>query len=169
MEWSTTRSYNRLVVRFLADCNVGRLARWLRALGYDAAYEPLLPDPQVVGRALAEGRVLLTRDADMMRRRVIASGAVRAILLRDDRVQEQVRQVVSDLDLGPGQGPPARALSRCLDCNVELEPRSRTAVLDRLPPHVRATQTRFSECPGCARVYWPGTHWQRMRERIEAL
>ncbi len=155
------------MVRFLADCNVGRLARWLRALGYDAAYEPRLPDAQVVGRALAEGRVLLTRDADMMRRRVIAEGGVRAILLRDDRVQEQVRQVVEELDLLAGD--PAVALSRCLDCNVELEPTPKAAVLDRLPPHVRATQDRFSRCARCARVYWPGTHWQRMRERIAAL
>ena len=155
------------MVRFLADCNVGRLARWLRALGYDAAYEPRLPDPRVVGRALAEQRVLLTRDADMMRRRLIASGAVRAILLRDDRVQEQLRQVVGELGLRADS--PARVLSRCLDCNVELEPRAMAAVLDRLPPYVRATQRRFSECPSCSRVYWPGTHWQRMQERIAAL
>jgi uncharacterized protein len=152
------------VVRFLADCNVGRLARWLRALGYDAAYEPRLPDPQVVARALAEDRVLLTRDVDMMRRRVIAGGSVRAVLLRDDRVQEQVRQVVEELGLVTD-----RALSRCLDCNLELEPRSKSAVLDRLPPHVRATQERFSQCPRCSRVYWPGTHWQRMRERMAVL
>ena len=152
------------MVRFLADSNVGRLARWLRALGYDAEYEPRLPDPQVVGRALAEGRVLLTRDADMMRRRVIAGGAVRAILLRDDRVEEQVRQVVAELGLEPGP-----VLSRCLDCNVELEPRSKAAVIAGLPPHVRLTQVRFSQCPECDRVYWPGTHWQRMRERMAAL
>ncbi len=152
------------MVRFLADCNVGRLARWLRALGYDAAYEPRLPDAQVVARALAEGRVLLTRDADMTRRRVVATGAVRAVLLRDDGVQAQVRQVVAELGLVP-----ERALSRCLDCNVELEERAMAAVVDRLPPHVRATQRRFSQCPGCGRVYWPGTHWARMRERIAAL
>ena len=61
------------------------------------------------------------------------------------------------------------ALSRCLDCNVELEPRTKAAVAERLPPHVRATQERFSQCPRCSRVYWPGTHWSRMRERIAAL
>ena len=150
--------------RFLADCNVGRLARWLRVLGYDAAYEPALPDAQVVARALAERRVLLTRDADMMRRRVITGGALKAILLRDDRVDDQVRQVLTELALEPSQ-----ALSRCLDCNAELEPRAKDAVADRLPAYVRATQDRFSECPSCARIYWPGTHWERMRERIAAL
>jgi uncharacterized protein len=153
-----------VVVRFLADCNVGRLARWLRVLGYDAEYEPRLPDSQVVARALAEGRVLLTRDVDMTRRRVVAGGTVRAVLLRDDRVEEQLRQVVDELGLAPGP-----ALSRCLECNVALEPRPKSAVAALLPPYVRATQERFSQCPGCARVYWPGTHWTRMRERIAAL
>jgi uncharacterized protein with PIN domain len=155
------------VWRFLADCNVGRLARWLRALGYDADYEALLPDPQIVARALAEGRVLLSRDAGMMRRRVIADGSVRAILLRDDRVEGQLRQVISDLGLEVGRG--SRALTRCLACNLELEPRLKSLVLDRLPPHVRMTQSRFSQCPSCSRVYWPGTHWARMHERIAAL
>lgn len=152
------------MLRFLADCNVGRLARWLRVLGYDAVYEPLLPDAQIVARALAEGRVLLTRDADMMQRKVIAGGAVRALLLRNDRVQDQVRQVLAELALEPVQ-----PLSRCLDCNAELEPRAKAAVAGRLPPYVYATQERFSECPQCARVFWPGTHWERMRERIAAL
>jgi len=150
--------------RFLADCNVGRLARWLRVLGFDAAYEPALPDAQIVARALAERRVLLTRDADMMRRRAISGGELQAILLRHDRVEDQVRQVLTELALEPSQ-----ALTRCLDCNAELEPRAKQAVADRLPPHVRATQERFSQCPSCARVYWPGTHWERMRERIAAL
>lgn len=150
--------------RFLADCNVGRLARWLRVLGYDAAYEPVLPDAQVVARARAEGRVLLTRDVDMMRRRVIVSGSVQAIFLRDDTVQDQLRQVLTEMALRPGQ-----TLTRCIDCNSELQARGKEAVADKLPPYVRATQERFSECPSCSRVYWPGTHWERMRERIAAL
>src|SRR5947208_540619 len=79
--------------RFLADCNVGRLARWLRVLGYDAAYEPKIADSELVARALAEGRVLLTRDVDLTRRRVIADGTLRAVLLDADRVAEQLRQV----------------------------------------------------------------------------
>jgi uncharacterized protein with PIN domain len=150
--------------RFLADANVGRLARWLRAYGYDAAYAAHVDDSQLIGRALAEGRVLLTRDSGLMQRRVVARGSLPAVLLRSDRVDDQLRQVVGELEL-PGD----RALSRCLECNVELEPRPKAEVSERLPPHVRATQVRFSECPRCGRVYWPGTHWQRMRERMGAL
>jgi uncharacterized protein with PIN domain len=162
---TTARSYNRatVTVRFLADCNVGRLARWLRALGYDAAYHPRIGDAELVGQALAEDRVLLTRDLGILQRRVVASGRVRAVLLRDDRVQEQLRQVVAELSLST-----ARSLSRCIECNVPLEPRPPAAVAARVPPFVRATQTRYSECPECARIYWAGSHWAHMRQALEA-
>src|SRR5207244_6209016 len=83
----------RLRLRFLADCNVGRLARWLRALGYDASYHARIDDSQLVREAAAENRVLLTRDRDLTKRRVIRTGLVRAILIRDDEVTKQLRQV----------------------------------------------------------------------------
>jgi uncharacterized protein with PIN domain len=150
--------------RFVADCNVGRLARWLRALGYDTAFHPHIRDPDLVRLALAENRVLLTRDTDMLQRRVLASGAVRAILIRDDNVADQLRQVVAELGLDTGL-----ALSRCLECNQELEARRPVEVATRVPPHVRATQARYSECPSCGRVFWPGSHWRRMREVMAAL
>ena len=148
-------------VRFLADSNVGRLARWLRVLGYDAAFEPRLSDGLLVFRALREGRVLLTRDVELTRRRLITTGRVRAVLLAHDQVQDQLHQVRRELDLDDES-----ALSRCLECNVPLEPRAPAAVANRVPPYVRATQERFSECPRCARVYWPGTHWERMRAQL---
>src|SRR5438094_9150699 len=85
--------------RFLADCNVGRLARWLRALGYDASYHARIEDSELVREAAAENRVLLTRDRDLTRRRVIQTGVVRAILIRDDEVTKQLRQVFAALGL----------------------------------------------------------------------
>src|SRR5438046_8104134 len=85
--------------RFLADCNVGRLARWLRALGYDASYHAHIEDAALVREAAAEDRVLLTRDRDLTKRRVIQSGAVRAILIRHDDVTAQLRQVFAELGL----------------------------------------------------------------------
>jgi uncharacterized protein with PIN domain len=149
--------------RFLADCNVGRLARWLRALGYDTAYHPRIGDPELVGQALAEDRVLLTRDLGILHRRVVASGRVRALLLHDDQVQSQLRQVVAEMGLSTDL-----ALTRCLECNLVLEPRTPAAVAARVPAYVRATQTRYSECSRCARIYWAGSHWARMRLALEA-
>src|SRR5436309_13819740 len=86
--------------RFLADCNVGRLARWLRALGYDASYHARIGDSELVREAAAENRVVLTRDGDLTKRRGIQTGWVRAILIRDDDVADQLRQVFAALGLG---------------------------------------------------------------------
>ena len=150
--------------RFLADCNVGRLARWLRALGYDASYHPRIGDAELVREAAAESRVLLTRDRDLTKRKVIQTGLVRAILIRDDEVTDQLRQVFAELGLELKE-----ALTRCIECNSELQPREPAVVADRVPAYVRSTQTRYSECPNCSRIYWAGTHWQRMRAVLADL
>ena len=150
--------------RFLADCNVGRLARWLRALGYDASYHARIGDAELVREAAAESRVLLTRDRDLTKRRVIQTGVVRAILIRDDEVTKQLRQVFSELGLELKE-----ALTRCIECNAELQSRVPETVAKRVPPYVRLTQSRYSECPDCGRIYWAGTHWQRMREVLAGL
>jgi uncharacterized protein with PIN domain len=150
--------------RFLADCNVGRLARWLRALGYDASYHPRIDDAELVREAAAESRVLLTRDRDLTKRRVIQTGVVRAILIRDDEVTAQLRQVFKELGLELKE-----ALTRCIECNSELQSRVASTVAERVPPYVRQTQSRYSECPDCGRIYWAGTHWQRMREVLAGL
>jgi uncharacterized protein with PIN domain len=154
----------RVKPRFLADCNVGRLARWLRALGYDASYHASIGDGELVREAAAESRVLLTRDRDLTKRRVIQTGVVRAILIRDDEVTKQLRQVFAELGLELKE-----ALTRCIECNAELQPRVAASVAERVPPYVRRTQSRYSECPECGRIYWAGTHWQRMREVLAGL
>ena len=150
--------------RVLADCNVGRLARWLRALGYDASYHARIGDAELVREAAAESRVLLTRDRDLTKRRVIQSGVVRAILIRDDEVTKQLRQVFGELRLELNE-----ALTRCIECNSELQTRVPSAVAERVPPYVRQTQSRYAECPDCGRIYWAGTHWQHMREVLAGL
>jgi hypothetical protein len=145
-------------VRFLADEMLGRLARWLRILGYDTAY--LSADDHVLVRlARAEGRILVTRDTELARRR-----GLRAVLMESERVEEQVRQLLDDLGLTAGS-----SFSRCPVCNTPLEEVGKEAVADRVPPYVLRTQERFSRCLGCGRIYWRGTHWARMRKRIESM
>src|SRR5438445_329978 len=125
--------------RFLADCNVGRLARWLRALGYDASYHARIDDSELVREAAAENRVVLTRDRDLTKRRVIQTGVVRAILIRDDDVTKQLRQVFGELGLELKE-----ALTRCIECNSELESRAaaEAASMDVVVYHTSARVLR---------------------------
>jgi hypothetical protein len=138
---------------------LGRLARWLRLLGYDTAYDNAATDPELARRARAEGRVLLTRDRALATRR-----GLRSLLIRSQVLEEQVREVHQSL--GP---PPHPALSRCAVCNSVLEPMSHDQAAQRVPPHVLRTQTEFRRCPGCGRVYWPGSHLQAIRAQLDAF
>lgn len=151
--------------RFIADRNVGKLGRWLRMMGYDTESFGDGDDSEMVARAVAEGRVLLTRDTDIQKRRLVTDGRLRLILLTSGKVEEQLRQVIDTL----GLAGKARPLTRCLECNRGLVERSREAVADRVPPYVRRTVTEFRECPACHRVYWKGTHWQAMTRRINRV
>lgn len=144
-------------LKLLADCMLGRLAKWLRLLGYDTAYDNGASDQELARRARAEGRVLLTRDRELAARR-----GLRTLLIESEMLEEQVREVRDAL--GP---PPGSALSRCSVCNVVLESVSPVEIADRVPPYVLRTQTEFQRCPGCGKVYWPGTHLQAMREQME--
>jgi uncharacterized protein len=144
--------------RFVADAMLGRLARWLRVLGYDTLYSSDADDAALVRRALADDRILLTRDVELARRR-----RVRVILISDDRVDEQLREMVRTLPLNSQE-----AFSRCLNCNARLVDFDRAQARDLVPPFVFATQTRFRRCPGCGKVYWRGTHWAHMLATLES-
>lgn len=143
-------------LQLLADCMLGRLAKWLRLLGYDTAYENDAADHELARRARAEGRVLLTRDHALARRR-----GLRTLLIQSQELEEQVREVQETY--GP---PPDPELSRCSVCNVVLEDIAPADVADRVPPYVLKTQTEFRHCPGCGRIYWPGSHVEAMGEQL---
>jgi uncharacterized protein with PIN domain len=145
-------------VRFLVDSTAGRLARWLRLVGYDTAYSGAPADYRLVHRAMSEGRVLITRCGS-----AAALPWARAILLRDDRLEDQLIQVARAF---PPHAPP---LTRCSICNTPLEEIARESVRKRVPPYVYKTARSFSICPGCRHVYWPGTHHDRIKARWEAL
>lgn len=146
--------------RFLADAMLGRLAKWLRILGYDAEYFPG-EDDDLLRQARREGRVLLTRDTRLLRRRLLPPH----LFIESDHVMEQLRQVVVALRLDP-TAPPAR---RCVCCNTVLEPRHKAEVLGLVPEFVLSHHQAFWACPACRRIYWAGTHRQRMEEAIKAL
>ncbi len=147
--------------RFLADAMLGRLARWLRYLGYDTAYDARAGDAALAGRALREGRTLLTRDHGLLERWPLSG----AVLVESDRPSDQLRQVVNTLDLA-WRG---RERTRCTVCNGILRPLPAEEARDRVPAFVFATRDRFTRCPDCGRIYWEGTHAARMREALELI
>ena len=147
--------------RFVADCMLGRLARWLRAFGFDVLYDACADDHQVIARARERNAVVLTRDT-----RFPKPPDVRVIHIGDDDVERQVEQVAREVPLGLAEG---RLLSRCTVCNETLLPATRGDVWDRVPPFIYLTHETYARCPGCGRVYWEGTHVPRMRRRLAEM
>ena len=152
-------------LRFIVDQNVGKLARWLRMMGYDTRFFTGQDDGQMIDIAQKETRVILTRDTQIMKRRVVTGGQIKAVLLEDDAPELQMRQVIETLSLSPRFRP----FSICLECNQPLEARSRRQVKDRVPPYVFRTQRQYMACPACHRVYWQGTHWTNVGEFVDRL
>jgi uncharacterized protein with PIN domain len=152
-------------MKFIVDHNVGKLAKWLRIMGYDTLFFNGSDDSNMVSMALADGRVILTRDTQIMKRRVVTRGKLKAVLITSDEPEQQMRQVIDTLNLNCQFKP----FTICLECNQPLVERSKQEVKDLVPPYVFKTQSQYMECPSCHRIYWRGTHWQAMTKRLEKL
>ena len=147
------------------DINVGKLAKWLRIMGYDTLLFNGSDDSRMIATALAEGRVILTRDTQIMRRRLVTSGQLKAILIKSDEPEQQMYQVIETLKLDCQPRP----FTICLECNQPLSERSKQQVKDLVPPYVFQTQSQYMECPVCHRIYWRGTHWQAMTKKLNKM
>ena len=144
--------------RFLADAMLGRLARWLRALGYDAAYDPAVDDPDLVAWADGHARVLLTRD----RRLVEDLRPARSVLVRSGAPLAQLRETVEAC----GLGAPPGLFTRCTVCNGALRPATAEEVEALVPKRVRERGGAVWRCAACGRAYWDGSHTGRMRRTL---
>lgn len=147
--------------RFLADAHLGALARQLRLLGFDTLLANDHADHELALLARDEDRIVLSRDRELLKHRLVHRGR----WLRSQRPDAQLAEVAAHYALRERLRP----FSRCLECNGLLAPVAREAVLPRLPPAVAAGHREFVRCAGCGRVYWPGTHWQRLMRRVEAF
>jgi uncharacterized protein with PIN domain len=144
---------------------VGKLTGRLRMMGFDSQFFNGSDDTDMVRQALAEKRVILTRDRGIMLRRVVKNGRLRVILIFSEVPEEQMVQVMETLDLAESIKP----FTRCLECNEILIEQSKEEVKDRVPPYVFRTQEQYMECPACHRIYWRGTHWEAMLDRLQRL
>ena len=148
--------------RFACDAMCGGLARWLRAIGYDATWSADIDDGDLVRQADEQGRFLLSSDSGIFERRVIASGQVSALLLpRGLPRMEQLQYVVRQLKLSVG--PP-----RCMTCGGPLVPAAREEVAGEVPARSLVSARNFYRCGSCAKVFWEGSHWRRISEVREA-
>jgi uncharacterized protein with PIN domain len=140
--------------RFVLDAHLGRLARYLRLLGFDTWHRPSVEDDELVAISLGEGRTLLTRDRELLKRAAVEHGC----LVRATDPRRQVDEIVRRLELSAQ----IRPFSRCLVCNGVLEPAEPATVAACVPEGVRDRFDRFARCPDCDRVYWEGTHHARL-------
>ncbi len=141
-------------MKFVVDCMLGKLAKWLRILGFDAAYWSKADDHELLDCARRENRILLTKDHRLLE----ASKDVRNLFIDSDDWREQLDQVLRELHLNPK----IRPYSRCLACNCALKPLRKEKARNLVAPFVFERASTFAICPECGRVFWPGTHYEDM-------
>jgi uncharacterized protein with PIN domain len=147
-------------LKFAVDRMLGKLAKWLRVIGYDVIYGQHLSGYGLIRAARAENRLILTRDRGLKKKQ-----PPDFLFIESNHYREQLRQVIEACGLRAMDN----AFTRCLECNILLEPRFKPSVEKIVPPYVLATQEKFSWCPKCHRVYWPATHHQSMLEELKSL
>jgi uncharacterized protein with PIN domain len=147
--------------RFVLDVRLGRLARYLRLTGFDTLYATDYTDTTIVQLSLTERRIILTRDRGILKHRAVTHG----YWLRNTAPRAQLREVVDALDLTEK----IRPFTRCMECNGRLSGADREHVLERVPPDVARRHDSFAACESCGRVYWQGSHYDRLAQLVQEL
>jgi uncharacterized protein with PIN domain len=148
-------------MRFLLTKELGRLAKWLRIMGFDTEYFSEAASASLIIQALRDDRVIITRNHHLP-----ASRGIKIIVLRSESVKKQLVEVLKSLNIQPVSD---MMFTRCTLCNVVLEPAAATDVMHTVPEYVLKTQAKFLRCPECKRVYWQGTHWGKAHETLREL
>ena len=147
--------------RFVADRMLGKLAKWLRVLGFDVVYLRQAADEEIVER-LREGRIFLTRG----RRAGPWRQSDKVFVVHANEPKKQLREVVQGLRLDMID---AELFSRCLSCNCLLDTVNREEVRAEVPDYIYQTQSQFHRCCDCGKIYWPGSHSEKMRQQLEEI
>ncbi len=148
-------------VKFLVTKELGKLAKWLRILGFDTSYSISSQKSRIIISSLREGRIILTKN-----KRIGSRVGVCFVLIKNDFIKEQLQQIIRELKLIVDKD---RFFSRCVLCNQALIAIDKQNVKSKVPEYVYNTQTVFSECVKCGRVYWKGTHWGNAEEILSEV
>lgn len=146
-------------MKFVCDDNLGRLARWLRTLGFDTVFHRNFSDSEVLTNALDEQRIIVTRDTRLAGRAL----AWELVLLSSSDPLEQLCELLKQRSIVIRTSD---VFTRCPCCNIRLETIDKQAYAAEIPPYVYRTQSRFTRCTACARIFWRGTHVERMIEYL---
>jgi hypothetical protein len=147
--------------KFVTDVHLGRLTRYLRMMGLDVLYKNNFDDDEIVLVSINERRTILTKDRGILKRNEVTHG----YWVRSKRIEEQTREVLNRFDLQRE----IKEFSRCIECNEILKPIKKELVINQLPPKVVQSQNEFYQCPSCKKIFWKGTHYQRMLSFIQSL
>ncbi|MFC2166344.1 Mut7-C RNAse domain-containing protein [Acidobacteriota bacterium] len=148
-------------MKFVADCMLGKLAKWLKILGFDTAYFSKIEDDDLLVFAQNESRVLLTRDNGLIEK----SKNVQALFISSEKWSEQIQEVLKAYNLKGETNPN----SRCIECNTVLKALSRERAQNLVTPFIYKNAENISLCPECGRVFWKGTHHSDMEEKITKI
>jgi uncharacterized protein with PIN domain len=154
-------------MKFIADAMLGRLARWLRLLGYDTLYYPDIEDSRLLRDAREEKRILLTKDTRLVKVRGITS----FMLLKENDPLHQLKKVITHYSLlNKGDISHIQPVcSRCSLCNTVLVNIAREQARAHVPEYVHDTSENFKFCPVCNKYYWKGTHQEKLRKKLEEI
>ncbi len=147
-------------MRFAVENTLGKLAKWLRILGFDTFYKPDLSAEKLMD--MGPGRILLTRTARIRD----VNTSPKLVFITSDNPFEQLREVIETLGIAPKD---ARPFSRCVRCNTMIREVDKDSIRKRVPDYIWETHDTFRSCSQCGRIYWPGSHTQRSRDIIKRL
>ena len=147
--------------KFIADVHLGKLTKYLRMIGFDVYYKNNLDDEEIINISIKERRAILTKDRGILKRNEVTHG----YWVRSIKVEEQVKEVIQRFDLQKEM----KEFSRCLECNDLLKSIKKETIIEQLPLKVAQTQNEFYQCPSCKKIYWKGTHQQRMLKFVQLL
>jgi uncharacterized protein with PIN domain len=148
-------------MKFILTNELGRLAKWLRILGYDSVYFNQDNPGTLIIQALRDDRIIVTRN-----HRLPKSPGLKILFLKSELLRTQVTEALKELHIELNQDI---MFSRCILCNTELKPLAKEGVKEKVPPYVFQTQDKFITCPQCHRIYWQGTHWGNVHKILEEI
>lgn len=147
-------------MHFIADNMLGKLAKWMRFMGYDVLYPKTSDDKELIELSRGENRYLLTRDKELAKTKDL-----QVLLIQSEKIEEQLKQVITEFHLNLN----GNEFTRCPECNYILKVVDKSGLNGKVPDGVLTRQDNFWYCESCQRYYWQGTHYEKIKTKLEEL